>query len=88
VPLVASKARSSFLQVPNKLGESPTRDDINLRAGIKANYRRYLNTLPTADKNVPQLAKGTLNFATHPDTVCIAGGRKSINVYNDSEGAR
>jgi hypothetical protein len=49
--------------------KSPTRDDINLMAGMKEKYRRYLNTVPTADNNVPLLAKGKSNLATHPDTV-------------------
>jgi hypothetical protein len=77
---------SSFLQVAHKLGKSPTRDDINLMVGMKSNNRRYLVTVPTADNNVPSPAKGRSNLATHPDTVCTAGGQKSSNVYNDKGG--
>jgi hypothetical protein len=40
----------------------------------------------TANKEVPPPARGTSHLATHPDTVTIAVGRKSSNVYNNSDG--
>jgi hypothetical protein len=86
VPSVASKDRSKCLEGSHKLGESPTRDDINLMAAMKANYLRYLVNDPTANKEVAPPARGTSHLATHPDTVTIAVGRKSSNVYNDSDG--
>jgi hypothetical protein len=74
VPSVASKDHSSFLEGSHKLGESPTSDDINLMAGMKANYRRYLSTDPTSNKEVPPPARGRSQLATPPDTVSIAVG--------------
>jgi hypothetical protein len=43
-------------------------------------------TVPNANKNVPPPANGRSHLATHPYTVIIAGGQKSSNVYNDSDG--
>jgi hypothetical protein len=82
VPSVASKDRSLFLEGSHKLVKSLTCDDINLMAGMKANYRRYL----TANKELPPPARGRSHLATPPDTVIIAVGRKSSNVYIDSDG--
>jgi hypothetical protein len=86
VPSVASKDRSSCLEGSHKLGKSPTCYGINLMAAMEANYRRYLVNDPTANKEVPPPARGTSHLATHPDTVTIAVGRKSRNVYNDGDG--
>jgi hypothetical protein len=86
VPSVASKYRPSCLEGSHKLGKSPTRDDINLMAAMKANYRRYLVNDPTANKEVPPPARGTSHLDAHPDTVTIAVGRKISNVYIDSDG--
>jgi hypothetical protein len=74
VPPVASKDSSSCLEGSHKLGESPTRDDINLIAAIKANYRWYLVNDPTASKDVPPPARGMSHLATHPGTITIALG--------------
>jgi hypothetical protein len=102
MPLVTSQAHSSEihglkdnnsngsvgLQVTRILGESPTREDINLRAGIKANYRRCIKSQPIANK-CPPLAKGTIDDAdaesTHPDTIWTVCGRKSSKLTNDNE---
>jgi hypothetical protein len=86
VPSVASKDHSSFLEGSHKLGESPTRDDINLMVGMKAIYQRYLATDPTTTKEVPLPARGRSHLATPPDTFFIAVGRESSNVYIDSDG--
>jgi hypothetical protein len=86
VPSVASKDRSSFLEGNHKLEKSLTRDDINFMAGMKANYRRYLAIDPTTNNEVKPPAMSRSHLATPPDTVCIAVGRKSRNVYIDSDG--
>jgi hypothetical protein len=86
VPSVASKDHSSFLEGIHKLGKSPTRDDINLMAGMKANYQRYLATDLTSNKEVPPPTRGTSHLSTHTATVIIAVGRKSRNVYIESDG--
>jgi hypothetical protein len=55
-------------------------------AAMKAKYRRYLVNDPTVNKEVPPPARGTSHLTTHTDIVTISVGRKSSNVYNDSDG--
>jgi hypothetical protein len=75
-------------QMPHTLDESPTCEDIYLRAGIKANYRRYLKSKPIANES-PPVIKGTANVdgadSPHPDTVWTIGDRKSSQLPDDTD---